>query len=139
MQTDAWVTRFSIIMNSQAELKLKDYVFKLIEAHAHNQKTIHELQLLRERTEKSHMDALALQQRKDRLENISQTVRTECSSLADNSGLQGHLNRKAHFQTATPDRLSRNANAPLPKITVADLGWAIEYLSELKEEGLREL
>ena len=133
------VTRFSIIMNSQAEHKLKDYVFKLIEAHAHNQTTILELQLLRERTERSQMDARAMQNRKDRLESISETVRKECNNLADNSGLQAHLNRKAHFQTATPDRLPRNANAPLPKITVADMAWALEYLTQLKEEGLREL
>ena len=55
-------------MDSQAERKLKDYVFKLIEAHAHNQITIREMHHLREKTEKSQMDALAVHRRKQRLE-----------------------------------------------------------------------
>jgi hypothetical protein len=54
-------------MDGQAEQKLKDYVFRLIEAHAHNQEVREEVRVLRDRTAQNGLDALALQRRKERM------------------------------------------------------------------------
>lgn len=125
-------------MHTDSEAKLKRYVYSLIEAHAYTQRQQADVEFLRHRARQAEQDASMLQERKGRLEQISATLRRECSGLDDNAQLHSHLARRAAFLPGTQERFPRTGSA-LPKITVAEMGWALEYLDEIREDSLREL
>jgi hypothetical protein len=123
----------------QGEITVKDYLYKLIEAHAHNQHQQSTILSLLERTRQTEEEVRVLQGRKERFEQIAVQLRSECSGLNGNSELQTHFTRRAVFLLATQERHPRITANSFPKIAVAEMGWALEYLEGLREEGLREL
>ncbi len=123
----------------QGESTVKDYLYKLIEAHAHNDHQQNTVQSLLERTKQAKEEMRILEGRKERFEQIALQLRKECSGLTDNAELETHFARRAVFLPATQERHPRGTFTSFPKITVAEMGWALEYLEGLNEEGLREV
>lgn len=86
-----------------------------------------------QRTRQAEDEVRVLQGRKERFEEINVHLRGHCLGLTDNTELQSHFNRRAVFLQATQERHPRITATSFPKITVADMGWALEYLEGLKE------
>jgi hypothetical protein len=112
----------------EGESTVKEYVYRLIEAHAHNEHQHGAVLSLMQRMRQAEDEVRVLQGRKERFEEITLQLRGQCSGLADNTELQDHFNRRAVFLSATQERHLRMTSTSFPKITVADMSWALEYL-----------
>lgn len=115
-------------MEVEAEESVKGYVFTLIEAHRCLQYEEAEIERVKEDARTAKEDVVKCGEKRAALEDIHFKLKERVRDLQDNEGLEAHLQKRLEEPTliSTPDFIFDTTY--FPRITVADMKWALEYL-----------
>lgn len=126
-------------MEVAAEQTVKGYVFTLIEAHRCLQYEEAEVERVKQEAVSAKEDVIRCRAKKVDLEEIRFKLKDRVKDLQDNEALEAHLLKRIPEPTfvSTPDFAFDTTY--FPRITVADMKWALEYLQEIDERVFKEI